>query len=117
MDLDQRDVRRAAAKEFLDALDQLQESLQTLDGQPAVPKSSSVTKVTNIASQHRPTRPVPPTPRPSTAPPTASPDSRGKATKSGGSRFTLRDLEMAIADIDNYMQTQHSPSATSSEEG
>jgi hypothetical protein len=111
MDLDQRDVRRIAAKEFLDALDQLQESLQALDSQPAASKSSSVANsvanATNTASCHRPTRP---------ASPTGVPDSRGKASKSGGSRFTLRDLEMAIADIDNYMQARHSSSAKASEE-
>ncbi len=110
MDLDQRDVRRTAAREFLDALDQLQESLQSLDSQAIVPPSQ--------LGANTPLRTVRPVsqPKPAAKAMPASSRDRKAEQRKPSTRFTLQDLEMAIADIDNYMQS-HNVATTSSEEG
>jgi anthranilate/para-aminobenzoate synthase component I len=44
IDQDQRELRRAAAKDFIEALDQLQERLQSTDNQPTQPVRSPAPK-------------------------------------------------------------------------
>jgi len=111
MDLDQRDVRRTAAREFLDALDQLQESLQSLESQTVSPQAQngsnlSLRTVTPISSAMHTAQVMP-----------ASSRERKLEQRKPAARFTLRDLEMAIADIDNYMQSHTSAPTSASEEG
>ncbi|UBF24586.1 hypothetical protein K9N68_23285 [Kovacikia minuta CCNUW1] len=70
----QQELRRAAAKEFIEALDQLQERLQFTDGQPGVQ---------SIA---------PPNPQP------AKPEPQEPL------QFDLHAFEQAVADIEEYIQ-------------
>jgi hypothetical protein len=44
LDQDQRELRRAAAKDFIEALDQLQERLQSADSQPVRPVKTPAPK-------------------------------------------------------------------------
>lgn len=96
MDLDQREVRRAAAKAFLDSLDQLQASLQAIDHQSSLTKSqAAVGQPVRMIDGDR-----------------SRTSSRNTSTQQNLSKsatpvtFTLQDLEMAIADIDNYIKAK-----------
>ncbi|MCS6813977.1 MAG: hypothetical protein NZ772_10480 [Cyanobacteria bacterium] len=98
MDVDQREVRRAAAKAFLDSLDQLQASLQANDYQSSLAKSqAAVNQPISTVGMDSNRSPA---------------DSRNTAAQQNASksavpvRFTLQDLEMAIADIDNYIESK-----------
>ena len=130
MELDQRDTRRSAARDFLEALDQLQASLEALDGQGGTVQTKDVaTQAKPVANETYKTSNQPPKPASSHPASGRSADygrdygrgasgpkdlrSEGIRSAKGsprsrrpGVRFTLNDLEMAIADIDRYMESQ-----------
>jgi len=119
MDLDQRDQRRTAAKDFLDALDELQESLQSLDSQTVVPPSQlgANSALRSIKPPSQPMRKAMPTNSVPASAADRKPEQRKTEQRKPAARFTLRELEMAIADIDNYMQSTQSATTSSPEEG
>ncbi|OLP16423.1 hypothetical protein BST81_20780 [Leptolyngbya sp. 'hensonii'] len=112
MDQNRRELRRAAARAFLDSLDALQETLDLTELETAELSSSG--------TPHRPAAPLPPPAEaggkaeatdqpPVTAPQPGNPEVKKKPLPQNTSNaLNLDDLEQAIADIDQFMQARNS---------
>lgn len=82
--MDNKELRRAAAKEFMESLeDELKE---------------------NLTPESPPERKKKPLPKP-------TPIDRPSSKKEKATNFTLSELEEAIEDIDHYMEQQHKPNS------